>query len=125
MNLSVPGLERWQHYKRRNPPWIKLYASLFTDYEFSKLSDAQKFHLVALWSLASRLENQLPNDPVWLSKQIGAHEVIDVEFFISEGFLIPQEKKVHNLSVVAGADTKQSTRDRTIGQDLQDTKWAE
>jgi DNA-binding NarL/FixJ family response regulator len=31
---SVKNFERFQHYKDRSPPWIKLYNELLDDYEF-------------------------------------------------------------------------------------------
>src|SRR5690606_19747530 len=34
--LTVKNFERFQHYKDRNPPWIKLYNDLLDDYEFGR-----------------------------------------------------------------------------------------
>jgi len=85
--LSINGIEKWQHYKRRNPPWIKLYNSIFNDYKFSRLTDCQKFHLISLWSLASVMDNSLPDDAEWLSARVGARTKIDIDAFISLGFI--------------------------------------
>ena len=85
--LAVKGLDKWQHYKKRNPPWIKLYNSIFNDYKFSRMTDCQKFHLIALWSLASVMENKLPNDPEWLASRIGAKTGIDTQVYIELGFM--------------------------------------
>lgn len=29
--VRVRNLERYQHYKKRNPPWVKLYQSILSD----------------------------------------------------------------------------------------------
>ena len=50
--LRVKNWEKFQHYKDRTPPWIKLYRDLLNDYEFSCLQDASKAHLMLIWLLA-------------------------------------------------------------------------
>ena len=73
--LSVPNLDKNQHYKDRRPPWIKLHASLLQDYEFSLLTDAEKYQIIALWLLASQLDNKIPEDEGWLCGQIQAKKI--------------------------------------------------
>ncbi len=63
--FSVKNFERFQHYKDRSPPWIKLYNELLDDYSFACLDDAAKFHLIAIWLLASRTDNRIPYDATW------------------------------------------------------------
>lgn len=52
--LQVKNWDLFQHYKRRNPPWIRLYCNLDFDEDFMALTDAQKWHLVACWHDASK-----------------------------------------------------------------------
>ena len=53
MKLRPKNWEKFQHYKDRRPPWIRLHSSLLNDREFNKLSgNAAKF-LVLFWLLAS------------------------------------------------------------------------
>ena len=33
--LLIPNLERYQHYKERKPPWVKLYRDFWTDFDMS------------------------------------------------------------------------------------------
>lgn len=73
--LSVPNLSKHQHYKDRRPPWIKLHASLLQDYEFSLLSDSEKYQLIGLWLLASQLDNKIPHDERWLCTKIQASKI--------------------------------------------------
>jgi hypothetical protein len=49
-------VENWktcQHYKKRNPPWIKLHRSTLDDLDFLKLPIASRALAPYLWLLAS------------------------------------------------------------------------
>ena len=96
--LRVKNFDQFQHYKDRNPPWIKLYTTTADDYLFSSLPDATKAHLILIWLLASKTGNKLPNDPRWIQQRIGATEKVRLDLMIQNGFLIPFEN---------GADCKQ------------------
>ena len=87
--LTVPSLGKWQHYKDRCPPWIKLHRDVLNDYKFSCLQDASKAHLLAIWLLASQLDNKIPNDAEWIGKKINATQVVDLRLLIIGGFLEP------------------------------------
>lgn len=85
--LSVKDYGKHQHYKDRNPPWIKLHRSTLTDYAFGCLQDASKAHLMLLWLLASTCDNKIPYDLGWIQKQLSTTESIDVEELILQGFI--------------------------------------
>ena len=87
-HFSVKNFERFQHYKDRSPPWIKLYNELLDDYAFSTLPDQTKFHLVAIWLLASRTENKIPHDPAWIASRINAKNRVDLDALEKAGFII-------------------------------------
>ena len=86
--LKVKNWEKFQHYKDRDPPWIKLERKLLRDYEFGCLQDASKLHLMLIWLLASQLENKIPNDAAWIAKQIGVSGKVELNPLISSGFLV-------------------------------------
>ena len=85
--LRIRNWEKFQHYKERNPPWIKLHRELLRDYQFECLQDASKLHLILIWLLASQLENKIPNDEQWIRKQIGVKSRIDLKSLLDAGFL--------------------------------------
>lgn len=89
--LRVKGWENFQHYKDRNPPWIKLHRDLLRDYEFSCLQDASKLLLMEIWLLASQLDNRIPNDPNWLKRQLPYDGDIDLKPLIDSGFLVVEQ----------------------------------
>lgn len=56
--IRIRNWRKFQHYKHRNPPWIRLYTDIISDPENNARwhltsADAAKF-LVELWLLASR-----------------------------------------------------------------------
>ena len=86
--LRVSNLERYQHYKNRNPPWVKLYASILTDYEFSHLNDASKWLQVGIILLASQHHNQIPDDPKWIKSRLSMTSTPDLDSLETAGFII-------------------------------------
>lgn len=97
MYFRVKNFERFQHYKDRNPVWIKFYNELLDDYEFGRLSDASKWHLCAIWLLASRYNNRVPLDSKWIQGRINATDKVDLNALEKAGFIeritddIPEE----------------------------------
>ena len=53
MKLTVKNWAKFQHYRDRNPPWIKLHKSLLDDQHWHALPDASKALAVSLWLIAS------------------------------------------------------------------------
>lgn len=86
--FSVKNFERFQHYKDRSPPWIKLYNETLDDYEFGRLPDASKAHLFAIWLLASRYDNKIPHDARWIATKINATSPVDLDLLENAGFII-------------------------------------
>lgn len=102
--LRVRNFEQFQHYKERNPIWIKLYCSLLDDYEFAQLRDQTKFHAVGLMLLASRLNNKFPSDEPWLRAKINATEKIDLEKLLEIEFLEVAEDGKNGKNTAAKKD---------------------
>jgi hypothetical protein len=90
--FHVKNFEKFQHYKDRAPPWIKLYNELLDDYEFGLLPDATKMHLVAIWLLASRSENKIPFDPAWVARRINANSKVDLSLLADRGFIVVDQE---------------------------------
>jgi len=94
--FKIKNFEKYQHYKNRRPPWIKLYNDLLDDYEYCQLPDASKSHLAAIMLLASRYDNKIPYDEKWIAEKISAKSEINISLL--GGFVIK----------IAGKDTKAS-----------------
>ena len=85
--FHVKNFERFQHYRDRDPPWIKLYNSLLEDYGFACLPDTAKWHLCAIWLLASRTKNRIPCDAEWLRGRLNASSPVDLPLLLESGFI--------------------------------------
>jgi hypothetical protein len=130
--LSVKNFERFQHYKDRTPPWIKLYNELLDDYEFGMLPDASKWHLIAIWLLASRSNNKIPHDPEWISRRINAVQKVDLAPLIDGGFLVvnqPLQEAVRDASTPLAKRSLEkegetdNDADQSAHQAMTDTVW--
>lgn len=61
MALRIKDWNKFQHFKDRRPPWIKLYRDILDDVRWHELDgDAAKL-LVMLWVLASETDGYLPD----------------------------------------------------------------
>jgi hypothetical protein len=61
MSVKIKNWARFQHFKDRKPPWIKLYRDLLDDIIWHELdAEAAKF-LVMLWLIASESDGVLPS----------------------------------------------------------------
>lgn len=89
--LTVKNWSEFQHYKDRNPPWIKLHRALLDDYEFSALPDAAKGQLILIWLFASQNEGKIPHDAKFLEKKLGLTDACELLAMVEMGFLIPEQ----------------------------------
>jgi hypothetical protein len=89
--LVVKNWREFQHYKDRNPPWIKLHRAIVDDYAFASLKDKTKAHLMLIWILAAGTEGRIPNDPAFIASRIGAREAVALEDLVAAGFLLPED----------------------------------
>lgn len=58
MAYKIKGWDKFQHFKDRRPPWIKLYRDILDDPDWHELDGDTAKALVALWLLASEDEEQ-------------------------------------------------------------------
>ena len=85
--LAVKDWGLFQHYSKRNPPWIKLHRAVLDDYAFCALSDAAKGHLILLWLYASQCDGKVPYDVPFLERKLSCTG-IDLDLYVKNGFLI-------------------------------------
>lgn len=86
---SIKNWKDFQHYGKRNPPWIKLHRALIDDYEFCTLPDIAKGHLMLLWLYASQNNGRVPADAPFLENKLTIRN-LDFEVLITHGFLTPE-----------------------------------
>lgn len=59
MKLKVKNWRTFQHYKDRNPPWIKLHFTLLSSADWVALADASRVLAVACMLIASRNDGEI------------------------------------------------------------------
>ena len=107
LKYRVKNWSKFQHYKNRNPPWIRLHVEILDDFkadgtenDFHALPDKDKLTLLLIWALASRYNGVIPSiDPAWLSVKLGIDNP-STDAIIKAGFLVP----VSHASADASAD---------------------
>jgi hypothetical protein len=57
----IKNWHKFQHFKDRRPPWIKLYREVLDDIEWHRLDPEHAKVLIALWLIASEHDGNLPN----------------------------------------------------------------
>ena len=60
--MRVKDWQKFQHYKERNPPWIKLHKSLLDDPDWHDLDPVNAKALVMIWLIASESDGELPDE---------------------------------------------------------------
>lgn len=111
--LRVKNWDRFQHYKDRSPPWIKLHYTTLDDYAWSHLPDTAKAHLMGIWLLASRQDGRIPNDAAWIGTRIGARSRVDLGVLIRAGFLEKDASTALAPSDSESLDLEEKRREET------------
>lgn len=93
--LTVKNWDKFQHYKDRNPPWIKLYTDTFHRRDFNRLPDDSKLLAICIWTLAAReascTKGSIPLDLDWIKMQCGLGPTVtmsSLQVLISQGFVV-------------------------------------
>lgn len=110
MSLAVRNWAKFQHYKDRSPPWIKLYTELLDDAAFLGLPDAAKGQLCALFLLAAKRGNVLPEKAATLRVLCGCTGKFYLSELIAGGWLVSVSASDGDSgSASSGDSTKPST----------------
>jgi hypothetical protein len=60
--MRIKDWHKFQHFRDRKPPWVKLYRGLLDDLEWHELDDKSARVLVMLWLIAAEYEGWLPDN---------------------------------------------------------------
>lgn len=86
-HFKVRNWEQFQHYKDRNPPWIKLHFALLASEDWVTLDDASKLLAVVCMLIASRNNGLVPNNPAYLKRVAYLDRLPKLNPLIECGFL--------------------------------------
>lgn len=77
--IEICDWDTFQHYKLRNPPWVKLYVKLLDSEDFEFLPDGSQLLFFCLLAFASRRKNKIRLNFQWLQKKLPIHKTISME----------------------------------------------
>src|SRR3990167_5571394 len=86
--MRVKNWRTFQHYKDRNPPWIKLHFSMLSSKDWVTLDDASRVLAIACMLIASRNDGVIPSDPDYI-KRVAYLKRVNFKPLIDCGFLEP------------------------------------
>ena len=109
--FRLKNRERYQHYKTRNAPWVKLYAQVWVDEDFFGLAERLKLRLISLYSIVSRCKDWLiPENPAWLAACTGLDfKASDFAGLLAAGFLIEGHASEQNASTMLASHKQDAT----------------
>lgn len=124
--IKPKGWEHFQHYKKRRPPWIKLYRNILDDYDFQCLQLASKALAPCLWLIASEHEEGLiVVDFAKLSWRLRVPEMQvqeAIKELIDKGFFIVASGMLAECLHDAIPETEQSSEENIVPTVLVDQR---
>jgi len=85
--ISLKNWSRHQHYKNRDPPWVKLYRDILTSESWVVGTDLSRLLQVACILLAARYSNQIPRS--WnVLRKVTSLDCTEAEFEAALAHLI-------------------------------------
>lgn len=110
--IVVQGWERFQHYKDRDPPWVKLYRDLLTSESWVLGTDVSRLVQVASTLLAARYSNSIPYD-FRLIRKVASLDCTEAEFDQAVAHLV-----AHKFLIVRGIPAENPPRSQVASTSL-------
>jgi len=88
--MKIKNWAKFQHFKDRRPPWVKLYRDILDDLEWHELDPLAAKVLVMLWLIASEDEGRIP-DTKTLAFRLRLPEVKTKEIVIKLSHWLEQD----------------------------------
>jgi len=85
----VKNWDKYQHYKDRNPPWIKLHFEILSSEDWVMLDDPSRVLAIACMLIASRNDGNVPDNPAYVQRVAYLNKKPDFKPLVSCGFLEP------------------------------------
>jgi hypothetical protein len=84
----IKNWPKYQHYKTRNPPWVKLYCEILTSEDWVMLDDASRVLAIACMLMASKDDNgYIPDNPGYVQRVCYLNSKPDFAPLLESGFL--------------------------------------
>jgi len=87
--LRIANWDSYQHYKKKNPRWVKLYLDTFNRPNWVALDDKSKLLMLICIGIGGVCDGKIPNCAKTLQKISHLRRKIDLKPLIDICFLIP------------------------------------
>ena len=94
--MKIKNWTKFQHFKDRRPPWVKLYRDILDDLEWHELDPLAAKVLVMLWLIASEDDGRVP-DAKTLAFRLRLTEIKTKEIVIKLSHWLEQD----DISVIS------------------------
>lgn len=85
--VRIREWSKYQHYKNRNPPWIKLHRELLSSQTWVSLDDASRVLAIASMMLAALNDNKTPYDLTYIRRVAYLNSEPDFAPLLRTGFV--------------------------------------
>lgn len=112
--IKIVDWDKFQHYTKRNPPWIKLHTSLLDNEAFECLHNDSKVLLICLWLFTARKGNgEILANLAYLQRKLPVGKKVNLQPLIEAGFI---ECYQDDSKLPAPDDSKVLALDRDRGE---------
>jgi len=125
----IVNWSRFQHYTKRNPPWIKLHYEILSSADWVALSDTSRVLAIACMLIASRNEGFIPSNKEYIKRVAYLNKTPDFGPLLKCGFIKPCGDVQADASMMQADATSESDSDSDSDSDsyrgVSDTKKAQ
>lgn len=111
--FEIADKKRYQHYKDRTPPWVKLHNDILMSREWVMLDDASRLLAIVCILLASRCNGVIEEDPDYIQKMLHLENRPDFQPLLDVGFLV---EHCNQVDMLAPCTQPASDRKQTLVQ---------
>jgi hypothetical protein len=111
--IRILNWEKMQHYKDRNPPWIKLHRELLTSETWVSSSNDDRVLAIAIMMLAADTGNLIPANPRYIQRRAYLDTLPDLSGLIALNFIEIIEKNDDASTALASARPETETETET------------
>lgn len=111
----IKNWDKFQYYRFRRPPWIRLHVSTLQSEDWVMLDDLGKLLMLALMMIASQHDGHLPaivDNPDYLKRVLNLNHPPKIKPLIDRGFLVKVHASACN-GMLPHASASQSTETET------------
>ena len=122
--LQVANWDKYQHYRHRSPPWIKLHQELLASEDWVMLADASKLLMVVCMLVAAKFDGRVPNSPHYFKRVAYLDKMPDLTPLIETGFLVKLQADASTVQADA-SDRKRLRTNATPEKSKRESKSRE